>query len=105
MTKKFVIVDGYKIVDCVLANDISIIEPLFKNYKIVEASEEDVIVINGILSGDGTFLPQKPHDSWVLDDSKNNWIAPIEFPVHKENEKPVWNEINKEWDLLSLDES
>lgn len=41
------------------------------------------------------FIPQKPHDSFVLDEQTARWKAPVEYP--KDGKGYVWNEKTKSW--------
>lgn len=44
------------------------------------------------------FIPPKPHNSWVMDESIADWVAPVDYP---EDENPyVWNEETQSWDLI-----
>jgi hypothetical protein len=46
------------------------------------------------------FVPPKPLDSWVLDETTMNWMPPVAYP---ESGGPyVWNEENLEWQLSVL---
>jgi len=47
------------------------------------------------------FIPPKPFDSWVLDETTCDWKA----PVNKPDDENVynWNEQNQSWDLVELD--
>jgi len=44
------------------------------------------------------FIPQKPYNSWVLNEQTCNWEAPIAYP--QDNNRYVWNEQNLSWNLL-----
>ena len=43
------------------------------------------------------FIPKKPFNSWVLNETTCNWEAPIALP-DTEN-RYNWNEETKQWDL------
>jgi len=47
------------------------------------------------------FIPPKPFESWVLDETTCLWVAPVEMPVETdENGDPVpyvWDESVGEW--------
>ena len=43
------------------------------------------------------FIPPKPFNSWVLNESTCNWESPVAKP-EDENEY-IWNEQNQSWDL------
>jgi len=45
------------------------------------------------------FIPPKPFDSWVLDESKGDWNAPIDYP--DDGGEYFWNEDDQQWDLIS----
>jgi len=44
------------------------------------------------------FIPPKPFNSWVLNESTCLWEAPIVKPDDNNNYK--WNEENQSWDLI-----
>lgn len=44
------------------------------------------------------FIPPKPYQSWVLNESTCNWESPIPYP--QDNQKYKWNEQNQSWDLI-----
>jgi hypothetical protein len=45
------------------------------------------------------FIPQKPYNSWILNENTCLWEAPVAKPV--DNNKYSWNEQTLSWDLLS----
>jgi hypothetical protein len=44
------------------------------------------------------FIPPKPFDSWILDQTTCQWEAPVAYPTDGQNYK--WNETNQTWDLV-----
>jgi len=44
------------------------------------------------------FIPPKPFNSWVLNESTCLWESPIPYP--QDNNKYNWNEQNQSWDLV-----
>jgi hypothetical protein len=44
------------------------------------------------------FIPKKPFNSWILNESTCNWEAPVAYPI--DGKRYNWNEINKNWDLI-----
>ena len=44
------------------------------------------------------FIPKKPFNSWVLNESTCLWESPIPYP--QDNNKYSWNEQNQSWDLV-----
>ena len=49
------------------------------------------------------FIPKKPYESWILNESTCQWEAPIPMPNDVSYEKMYyWNEETLSWDLLSL---
>jgi len=48
------------------------------------------------------FIPKKPYNSWILNESTCNWEAPVAIPttVLKDNQYYSWNESNLTWDIL-----
>jgi len=43
------------------------------------------------------FIPAKPFNSWILDEEKYNWKAPIEQPEDVEGYIWVWDELSVKW--------
>ena len=46
------------------------------------------------------FIPPKPYQSWVLNESTCNWESPIPYP--QDNNRYKWNEQNQSWDLIEI---
>ena len=44
------------------------------------------------------FIPKKPFNSWVLNESTCLWESPIPYP--QDNNRYKWNEQNQSWDLI-----
>ena len=44
------------------------------------------------------FIPPKPYNSWVLNETTCQWEAPVAYP--DDDERYIWNEETKSWDLL-----
>ena len=45
------------------------------------------------------FIPQKPYNSWVLNETTCNWEAPVARP--KDNNMYKWNEEILNWELIN----
>jgi len=43
------------------------------------------------------FIPPKPYNSWILDESTCLWVAPIPAPDNEQAYK--WNETNLSWEV------
>ena len=43
------------------------------------------------------FIPPKPFNSWILNESTCLWEAPVSYPI--DEKKYNWNEVNLSWDL------
>lgn len=48
---------------------------------------------------DGAFIPPKPFESWVLNETTCNWDAPTSMPT--DGKFYVWNESTVSWDEVS----
>lgn len=48
------------------------------------------------------FLPPKPFNSWVLNETKGEWEAPIPRPEVESGMVTIWNEENQEWGVEEL---
>jgi hypothetical protein len=44
------------------------------------------------------FIPKKPFNSWILNETTCLWESPI--PCPQDNNKYKWNEQNQSWDLI-----
>lgn len=45
------------------------------------------------------FIPQKPYNSWLLDESTCLWEAPVAYPT--DGEKYLWNESTTSWEQVT----
>ena len=78
----------------------------FRNQKCVRTSYNNKIRKNYAGIGytyDETrdaFIPPKPFDSWVLDESTCRWQAPTPFPT--DGKHYFWDEINQKWNEVTL---
>ena len=50
-------------------------------------------------SGRDAFIPQKPFDSWTLNETTCLWDSPVPYPEDEFEYK--WNESTLSWDLYS----
>jgi hypothetical protein len=46
------------------------------------------------------FIPPKPYNSWILNETTCLWEAPIAYP--NDGQLYIWNEQTLSWDLLPL---
>ena len=44
------------------------------------------------------FIPKKPYNSWILNETTCLWEAPVAYP--QDNNRYNWNEQNQSWDLI-----
>jgi hypothetical protein len=44
------------------------------------------------------FIPKKPFNSWILNETTCLWESPIPYP--QDNNEYKWNEQNQSWDLI-----
>ena len=49
------------------------------------------------------FIPQKPYESWILNEDTCLWEPPVPYPT--DGERYLWNEEELEWVLQTLDDS
>ena len=47
------------------------------------------------------FIPQKPYNSWILNEDTYNWEAPVIMPV-EQGKHFIWNEDLLNWDSHDL---
>jgi hypothetical protein len=45
------------------------------------------------------FIAPKPYNSWILNENKCIWEAPIPYPEDNDN-KYSWNEENNNWEII-----
>jgi hypothetical protein len=45
------------------------------------------------------FIPKKPFNSWILNETTCQWEAPVAEP--NDGQKYNWNEQNKTWDIIN----
>ena len=49
------------------------------------------------------FIPQKPYNSWILNEQTCNWDAPIPLPSDASiDKKYTWNEETQSWTLQTI---
>ncbi len=46
------------------------------------------------------FIPQKPYNSWLLNEETCNWNAPIAYP--NDGQRYTWNEETQSWTLQNI---
>jgi hypothetical protein len=46
------------------------------------------------------FIPEKPYNSWVLNENTCNWDAPVAYPT--DGNMYNWNEENQNWVLQNI---
>jgi hypothetical protein len=44
------------------------------------------------------FIPKKPFNSWILNETTCQWEAPVAKP--DDDQRYNWNETNQSWDLV-----
>ena len=44
------------------------------------------------------FIPKKPYNSWILNETTCLWEAPVAMP--DDENRYTWNETNQTWDLV-----
>ena len=48
------------------------------------------------------FIPQKPFNSWILNEQTCLWEAPVAYPVDSNiNNRYIWNEEILNWELMN----
>ncbi len=45
------------------------------------------------------FIPPKPYNSWVLNETTCLWESPVAYPT--DGQGYTWNEDNQTWDLIT----
>jgi hypothetical protein len=50
------------------------------------------------------FIPAKPFNSWLLNESTCNWYSPVAIPTEEleENQSYSWNESTLTWDIVEV---
>jgi len=49
--------------------------------------------------GRDAFIATKPYNSWILDEDKAQWKAPVDYPT--DEGKYTWNEETLAWDIVN----
>ena len=49
------------------------------------------------------FIPPRPYDSWILDETTCLWTAPIPMPEPREGYFYSWNESDQSWEETALE--
>ena len=44
------------------------------------------------------FIPPKPYEFWILNETTCRWEAPVVYPT--DGQRYDWNETNQNWDLV-----
>jgi len=44
------------------------------------------------------FIPKKPFNSWILNETTCQWEAPVAYP--NDGQRYIWNEQNQSWILI-----
>ena len=56
-------------------------------------------------AGRDAFIPPKPYESWVLNESTCLWDSPVPYPTDlgtlESPKRYTWNESTKAWDLVN----
>jgi len=50
--------------------------------------------------GRDAFIAPKPYASWVLDENKAQWKAPVDMP--NDDKRYTWNEATTSWDEVTV---
>ena len=48
------------------------------------------------------FIPPKPFNSWVLNETTCQWEAPVAYPDSESEKSYKWNEETKSWDEIVI---
>ncbi len=48
------------------------------------------------------FLPPKPFESWILNETKGEWEAPVERPIVDRSQVAIWDEDLLNWRIEDL---
>ena len=46
------------------------------------------------------FIPKKPYNSWILNETTCQWESPIPYP--QDDNKYTWNETIKNWEVVTI---
>lgn len=47
------------------------------------------------------FIPQKPFESWTLNENTCTWQAPVAYPTNIQSDEAYeWDENNQQWNLI-----
>jgi|TARA_B100000900_G_scaffold389893_1_gene383145 hypothetical protein len=62
--------------------------PFRKNYAAIGGRYDEI---------KDSFIPPKPFNSWILNETTCLWEAPVAYP--EDGQRYLWNETTKQWDL------
>jgi hypothetical protein len=46
------------------------------------------------------FIPKKPFNSWILNETTCQWNAPVAMPIN--DNRYTWNELTLTWDIVEV---
>jgi hypothetical protein len=93
--KNFAIITDGVVSDILVADQIFVLEAMFPDNLVVEATEDTGYPYIGGTFSNGKFVTPKPFDSWLLSPSGNSWAPPVEHP---QDGKPYsWDEESLSW--------
>ena len=83
-----------------IVENIIVIDPdnYVKEHNHIEYTDENPAMIGGDYF-EGKFYPPKPYPSWIRNQNKGEWEAPVSIET-KESDEIIWDEDKKEWVII-----
>jgi hypothetical protein len=88
----FAVIDGINVINTIVAESLAIAEEV-TGKTCVEFNDTESAETGGTYV-DGVFIPEKPYESWILNEN-NTWQPPLPYPDHSKNY--VWDEPTVSW--------
>lgn len=107
-----VVINVVKVADYVIVDEngneseqlgIDYLKSIIGGYKWVQTSYNNNIrhqyaAIGGVYHEDlDVFFPRKPYNSWIMDETVFDWVAPVSKPEEKPGFTIRWDDENVEW--------
>jgi hypothetical protein len=94
--KNFALVNEGVVLDIFVADQAAVLEMMFPDSTIVEATEETGYPFIGGTYENGKFVIAKPFASWVKNNEGTSWVPPVAYP--EDGKSYGWNEETVSWE-------
>jgi hypothetical protein len=94
--KNFALIKDEIVSDIFVADELFVLEKMFPDHQVVEATEETGDAYIGGTFEDGKFVTPKPFASWVKNTEGTSWVPPVAYP--SDGKIYSWNEEDVSWE-------